>query len=172
MQARKHRTPGLLIALLVGLGVAGSPALAAQGGEAKKETPDYGPDFKKHDRDGDGYVSLQEFVDQKRDERAFKEADANGDGRLSEDEYVKARAIDDRIKLGDFFDDAWITTKVKALLLKDDLLTGMKIDVDTKDQRVRLSGSVDNGDQIGRAVQIATNVEGVKAVVSELQVKR
>jgi hyperosmotically inducible periplasmic protein len=171
MQARKHTIPGLLIALLVGFGLSGTSALAAQATDVK-EAPDYKPDFKEHDGNADGYVSLQEFVDQKKDERAFKEADVNKDGRLTEDEYVKARSIDDRIQLGEFVDDAWITTKVKALLLKDDLLTGIDIKVDTHDQMVQLSGTLDNTEQISRAVKIASNVKGVKAVINDLQLKK
>jgi hyperosmotically inducible periplasmic protein len=172
MQARKFSTIGLLTAALVGFGLSGPSAVAAQATDANKAAPDYKPDFKKYDSDGDGYVSLQEFVAQKKDENAFKEADADKDGRLNEDEFVKARSISDRMKVGEFVDDAWITTKVKALLLKEDLLTGLKIDVDTHDGMVQLSGAVDSTDQISRAVKIASNVEGVKAVINDLQLKK
>jgi hyperosmotically inducible protein len=85
---------------------------------------------------------------------------------------VGCAPVEKRQSAGEYIDDAWITAKVKALLLKDDLLTGMKINVDTKDRTVQLSGFVDNGNQISRAVQIAGNVEGVKAVVNDLQLKK
>jgi hyperosmotically inducible protein len=155
---------GLLSALLVGAGMSATPALAADG-ETKQ-------DFTKYDSDKDGYISLQEFQSQKKNEKAFKEADADRDGRLNQDEFIKARSIDQRMQAGEFIDDAWITTKVKALLLKEDALSALKIDVDTKDGVVRLSGQVDKSEQVARAVEVASKVAGVKRVQTDLTLKK
>lgn len=75
---------------------------------------------------------------------------------------------DQRSRLGEFVDDAWITTKIKAMLLKEDALSALKIDVDTKDGMVRLSGEVKKPEQVARAVEIASTVTGVKSVQVDL----
>jgi len=169
MRPYQHKVPGLLTALLVGASMSATPILAANG-EAKQETPRQ--DFTKYDSDKDGYISLQEFKAQKKNEKAFKEADADRDGRLNQDEFIKARSIDQRMQAGELIDDAWITTKVKALLLKEDALSALKIDVDTKDGVVRLSGQVDKSEQVARAVEVASKVTGVKRVQTDLTLKK
>jgi hyperosmotically inducible protein len=68
--------------------------------------------------------------------------------------------------------DAWITTQVKATLLKDEGTTGLAIEVATQDGVVQLSGFVDKPEQISRAVEIANSVKGVKRVVDDLQIKK
>lgn len=160
---------GLLGAVLVWAGMSATPVLAADG-ETKQQMPK--EDFTKYDTDKDGYISLQEFKAQKKNEKAFKEADADRDGRLNQDEFIKARSIDQRIQAGEFVDDAWITTKVKALLLKEDALSALKIDVDTKDGVVRLSGQVDKSEQVARAAEVASKVAGVKRVQNDLTLKK
>lgn len=77
-------------------------------------------------------------------------------------------ANEQRSRVGEFVDDAWITTKIKALLLKEDALGALKIDVDTKDGKVRLSGEVKKSEQVARAVEIASRVSGVKSVQVDL----
>ena len=77
MRQYPHKTLGLLIALLAGVGMPGTPALADNTGEAKQQAPN-----------------------------------------------------DQRTQLGEFIDDAWITTKIKALLLEEDALSALKIDHD------------------------------------------
>lgn len=69
-------------------------------------------------------------------------------------------------------DDATLTTKVKAKLLSDDLLNAIKIDVDTQNGTVFLSGVVDTPEQKRKAVQIAKNTEGVRKVEDNLKVGR
>jgi|GEM_PF-850097 len=69
-------------------------------------------------------------------------------------------------------DDAALTAKVKAKLLSDDVLNGMKIDVDTQNGVVFLSGVVDTADQKRKAVSLAKNTEGVKKVEDNLKVGR
>ena len=65
---------------------------------------------------------------------------------------------------GDAIDDAWITTKVKAELLADDAVKGTDIDVDTKENVVKLIGKVPSASVRDKAIDIASHVKGVKAV--------
>ena len=66
--------------------------------------------------------------------------------------------------------DAALTSKVKAKLLSDDMLSAMKIDVDSEDGVVYLSGVVDSADQKRKAVELAQNTEGVRRVEDNLKV--
>lgn len=128
--------------------------------------------FKSADGNGDGMVSLEEFVEQGGQEQAFREGDANRDSRLNSEEYTKARANNDRIKAGKYIDDAWVTAKIKALLLKDEGVKGLAVNVETRQGAVQLSGWVNTPAQIVRAEKIALGVDGVKAVRNDLLVKR
>ncbi|MFN3751184.1 MAG: BON domain-containing protein [Thiobacillus sp.] len=130
------------------------------------------PSFKTADRNGDGAVSLQEFLAVGGVEQAFREGDANGDKLLNQDEYTKAVANTDRLKTGKYVDDAWITAKVKALLVKDEGVKGLDVKVETHQGTVQLSGWVSSPSQITQAERIARTVEGVKDVKNDLQIKR
>lgn len=66
--------------------------------------------------------------------------------------------------------DAAITTKVKAKLLADDEVKGMKIDVDTYNGVVMLSGKTENEVQMAKAVKLAAEVKGVSRVSNKLTV--
>jgi hyperosmotically inducible protein len=61
--------------------------------------------------------------------------------------------------------DPGITTAVKSKLAADDTVKAYRIDVDTKDRVVTLSGEVDNAVAKARAVEIARGTEGVRDVV-------
>lgn len=67
--------------------------------------------------------------------------------------------------------NAKTTTLIKAKLIEEPNLSAMKIDVDTTDGVVTLSGTVKSHEQIVRAMDIAYETEGVYKVVSTLQVK-
>lgn len=66
--------------------------------------------------------------------------------------------------------DATITATVKAKLLADDDIAGMKIDVDTVNQVVALKGKVGSAVQLTRAEALAAEVDGVKKVDNQLVV--
>lgn len=69
--------------------------------------------------------------------------------------------------------DAWITTKVKSDLLATPDVSGLAIDVDTKDGVVMLKGAVDSKAQVDKAVAVAKKIDGVKKVDSSgLTVKK
>lgn len=67
--------------------------------------------------------------------------------------------------------DASITTAVNAEYAKDDRLSALKIDVDTNDGRVTLTGSAPDTASKDRATMLANNVKGVKSVDNKLDVK-
>ena len=66
--------------------------------------------------------------------------------------------------------DAWITTKVKMLLLNSPSVGGMAINVDTDDGRVTLHGKVDTRAERTEAGRIARAGTGVVEVRNLLQV--
>ena len=67
--------------------------------------------------------------------------------------------------------DATITAQVNASLAKDPGLSVMKIDVDTTQHKVTLSGTVPDAAASSRATQLAQAVEGVTSVDNQLVVK-
>jgi hyperosmotically inducible periplasmic protein len=66
--------------------------------------------------------------------------------------------------------DPGITTAVKTKLAADDTVKAYRIDVDTKDHVVTLTGAVDTPAGRERAVQIARSTDGVTSVVDNLTV--
>jgi hyperosmotically inducible protein len=66
--------------------------------------------------------------------------------------------------------DPGITTAVKTKLAADDVVKAYRIDVDTTEGVVTLSGAVDTPAARERAVQLARNTEGVANVVDNLTV--
>jgi osmotically-inducible protein OsmY len=66
--------------------------------------------------------------------------------------------------------DATVTAAVKTKFLADTTIAGLKIDVDTKDNVVTLSGTVASAAEKRRAVEVARGTEGVKKVVDHLKV--
>jgi hyperosmotically inducible protein len=68
---------------------------------------------------------------------------------------------------GEVIDDALITTKVKASLAADPLVSALAINVDTTNGVVSLTGIVDSEQARQRAIQLAQASEGVKQVNAE-----
>ena len=66
--------------------------------------------------------------------------------------------------------DPGVTTAVKSKFAADDVVKAYRIDVDTKDRVVTLSGAVDTAAARTRAVELARGTEGVRDVVDQLTV--
>ena len=67
--------------------------------------------------------------------------------------------------------DASITAKVNAALAGDPKLSSLKIDVDTLDGRVNLSGFAPDAASRDRATQLTQAVSGVVSVENKLEVR-
>ena len=80
-------------------------------------------------------------------------------------------ASDER-SVGQRVDDSVITTKVKSKLLADSKVKGLKIDVDTLEAEVTLTGIVSSQSEIERAIELARSVKGVLKVKNNLSLKK
>jgi hyperosmotically inducible protein len=72
--------------------------------------------------------------------------------------------------VGVSIDDADTTLRVKNRLLEDPLVHGLKIDVDTRDGVVYLTGSVGSEPEKEQAIKLARETKGVKDVQANLTV--
>jgi hyperosmotically inducible protein len=71
--------------------------------------------------------------------------------------------------VGQVMDDAAITAAVKAKLLADPMVGGLKIDVDTREGVVYLTGDhMKSQAEIDQAIKLAKETSGVKSVESKL----
>lgn len=74
-------------------------------------------------------------------------------------------------KVDNFMSDSAVTAKVKSALLEEKSLKSTDISVETSHGVVTLSGFLNSQAEIETAVEIASNVEGVKSVSDKLHVK-
>jgi hyperosmotically inducible protein len=73
--------------------------------------------------------------------------------------------------MGERIDDAGITMKVKANLLDDPVVKGLRIDVDTREGVVYLTGNVASENEKTQAIRVAKGTEGVREVQANLTIK-
>ena len=73
---------------------------------------------------------------------------------------------------GQYVDDSTITASVKAKLTGDKTANLTRIDVDTTNRVVSLTGIVESPEQKSRAEQLAKQVNGVRSVKNNLQVQK
>jgi osmotically-inducible protein OsmY len=72
---------------------------------------------------------------------------------------------------GEYFDNAALTSKVKATILGDSKLRFFQISVKSFRGVVQLSGFVDSAPMVERAVELTRKIKGVKSVNNSLIVK-
>ena len=90
----------------------------------------------------------------------------NRTGTIIREKAAKAGGV-----VADATADIRLTGAIKTKLIAEPGLTASKINVDTTEGVVTLSGTVATTNQVARAVNIALETEGVRKVVSTLQVK-
>jgi hyperosmotically inducible protein len=101
----------------------------------------------------------------------IKDATKTAGEKISEGTEKAVDATKDAAeKTGEDITDAAITTAVKTKLLADTKTPGLKIDVDTNDGIVTLSGTVPSKAAEDKAVADARDTKGVKRVVNKLKV--
>jgi osmotically-inducible protein OsmY len=72
---------------------------------------------------------------------------------------------------GEYVDDTVITTKVKAALLNDPVVSGLAVNVETFKGIVQLSGFVKTATERDRAVEVARKVGGVEQVKNDILIR-
>lgn len=73
--------------------------------------------------------------------------------------------------LGEYVDDASITTRVKAKFAEDPTVSAMSIKVETLRGTVQLSGFAKNATEKSRAETIARETPNVKRVINDIVVR-
>lgn len=73
--------------------------------------------------------------------------------------------------VGEYVDDATITTKVKAKFAEDKAVDATSIHVETLEGTVMLSGFAKSGTERMSAEQLAWSVKGVKRVANKIEVR-
>lgn len=72
---------------------------------------------------------------------------------------------------GEYVTDSWITTKVKAALVDDQLVKATEVNVETFKGVVQLSGFVSSNAAMNQAVHVARGITGVTSVKNDMRVK-
>ena len=97
-------------------------------------------------------------------------ADKTKDAIVKGTKIAASKTKDGLSKSGEVMTDAWITTRVHARFVNEDLLKDSDIDVDTSHHVVTLKGTVMGRAGRTRATTIAKHTEGVHRVVNHLTV--
>jgi osmotically-inducible protein OsmY len=71
---------------------------------------------------------------------------------------------------GESIDDSYITSSVKTQLASDKLVSLTRVEVETNNGIVYLTGQVETAEQRSHIGSLASQVKGVKKVVNNLQV--
>src|SRR6266567_9486387 len=86
-------------------------------------------------------------------------------------QVVRRKAREAGQAIADATADARITTAIKGKLVADRALSALSISVNTTSGVVTLSGTVSSPEHIAKAMLLAMETDGVREVVSTLQVK-
>ena len=96
-----------------------------------------------------------------------RDAAAKAGAKIDE---AQKKAGDTADRAGASIEDAALTAKVKTKFLADTKISGLKIDVDTRNNIVTLSGTVPTAAERAHAVSVAKATDGVKSVVNNIKV--
>lgn len=114
-------------------------------------------------------VQLNGFVDTEEERARAEEIAMNTEGVASVKNNLEIQPHDRTAS--EYGSDKWLTTKVKTALADDEVAHALKIDVEVDHGVVSLGGFVDSEAERNAAVLVARNVEGVKKVIDNLDVR-
>ncbi len=120
-----------------------------------------------------GVVQLSGFVGSQAeiDTAAETARKVKGVTEVRNDVKIKTAGTATTEGTGEFVDNAAITAKVKATLLKDTNLKSSEISVETFKGVVQLSGFVGSQAEADTAAKLAATVKGVKSVKNDINIK-
>ena len=72
---------------------------------------------------------------------------------------------------GQQIDDTVITSKIKTAFVKDPAVSTLNIGVETFKGTVQLSGFANNQTEVSRAVELASDVQGVRSIKNDIRLK-
>lgn len=98
-----------------------------------------------------------------------REEAREADAKTDEAQRKAGETADD---IGDAAANAALTSLVKTKFLADTTISGLRIDVDSKNGVVTLTGTVPSAAEKNRALKVARETEGVKSVVDRLKIGR
>jgi len=92
-------------------------------------------------------------------------------GAIAATTVVGCAVTRDQSSVGEYVDDATITTQVKAKFAEDKTVSAMAISVETLRGTVQLSGFAKTAAERSQAEAIASRVKGVKAVQNNIALR-
>jgi osmotically-inducible protein OsmY len=108
-------------------------------------------------------------TEQKADEAKAEVKSEMADAKAATDKMAQ-KVENAAEKVGDSVSDAAVTASINAELARDPSLSALKIDVDTNQGRVLLSGKAPDSAARDRATRLASGVKGVTSVENRLQI--
>ncbi len=119
----------------------------------------------------DGAISATEQRVQQAKAEVKQEAEQARAATEAAADQMAAQAGNAADKLGSAVEDAAITAGINAELAKDSQLSALRIDVDTRNGHVLLSGVAPDAKSRERATVLASAVKGVRSVDNRLQLR-
>lgn len=116
-----------------------------------------------------GIVQLNGFVDSGAARSEAEKIAAGTDGVKHVHNNLEVRSADRPV--GEVVDDAMITGKVEAALIADQRTSGMRVDIETHEGEVQLSGFAKTQAEKDAAVTVARAVTGVRTVTNSIDVR-
>ena len=116
-----------------------------------------------------GIVQLNGFVDSSAARSEAGKIAAGTDGVKQVRNNLEVRSADRPV--GEVVDDAMITGKVEAALIADKRTSALRVDIETHDGEVQLSGFAKNQAENNAAVEVARAVTGVRKVTNSIDVR-
>ena len=116
-----------------------------------------------------GIVQLNGFVDSSAARSEAQKIAADTDGVKQVRNNLQVRSADRPAE--EVVDDAMITGKVEAALTADKRTSALRVDIETHDGEVQLSGFARNQAEKDAAVTVARAVTGVRTVTNSIDVR-